>query len=173
MGNRTARLLILGARRVRMNVVLLGYPRPMSAEPVPDPDLETTVRHVLPQKIDAVAYGLSVMHHDVREIRRTVADHSLRLADLAEGQSSLAEGQAVLTEGQRKQGEQLAELRRSVAEGQSTLAEGQATLAEGQAVLVEGQHRQGEDLAALRESVAEALRRLPDPRAPGGTGTSQ
>jgi hypothetical protein len=77
----------------------------VSAEPVPDPDLETTVRHVLPQKIDAVAYRLSILHHDVREIRRTVADHSLRLADLAEGQSTLAEGQAVLAEGQRQQGE--------------------------------------------------------------------
>jgi hypothetical protein len=95
----------------------------MSAEPVPDPDLGTTVRHVLPQKIDAVAYGLSVMHHDVREIRRTVADHSLRLADLAEGQSTLAEGQrtlaegqAVIAEGQRKQGEELAAMRESVAE---------------------------------------------------------
>jgi hypothetical protein len=129
----------------------------VSAEPVPDPDLETTVRHVLPQKIDAVAYGLSILHHDVREIRRTVADHSLRLADLAEGQSTLAEGQAVLAEGQRQQGEQLVALRESVAEGQ--------------AVLAEGQRQQGEGLAALRESVAEVLRRLPDPGAPGATGT--
>jgi hypothetical protein len=88
----------------------------MSAEPVPDPDLEPTVRHVLPPKIDAVAYGLSVMHHDVREIRRTVADHSLRLADLAEGQTTVAEGQAVLSEGQRRQGEDLVALRESVAE---------------------------------------------------------
>ena len=95
----------------------------MSAQPVPDPDLETTVRHVLPQKIDSVAYGLSLMHHDVREIRRAQDDHGLQLGDLAEGQR--AQGEALglhggrleaLAEGQRAQGEQLADLQRAAAE---------------------------------------------------------
>jgi len=30
-------------------------------------ELEQQIRHILPQKIDAVSFGLSVLHNDVRE----------------------------------------------------------------------------------------------------------
>jgi hypothetical protein len=35
--------------------------------------LEEQMRHVLPQKVDAAAYGASLVHEDVREIKRTLA----------------------------------------------------------------------------------------------------
>lgn len=47
-------------------------------------ELEHQARNVLPQKIDAVAYGLSLVHQDVREIRRTQDEHGLLLADHGE-----------------------------------------------------------------------------------------
>jgi hypothetical protein len=150
----------------------------MSAQPVPDPDLETTVRHVLPQKIDSVAYGLSLMHHDVREIRRAQDDHGLQLGDLAEGQR--AQGEALglhggrleaLAEGQRAQGEALGlhgGRLEALAEGQR--AQGEALGLHGGRLeaLAEGQRAQGEQLADLQRAAAEILRRLPDP---GATGT--
>lgn len=46
--------------------------------------LEEQVRHVLPAKIDAVAYGLSLVHEDLRafrdETRTTLAQHGEQLA---------------------------------------------------------------------------------------------
>ena len=51
----------------------------MAAEPAPEPDTETIVRHVLPQRIDAVGFGLSLLHHDVREIRRRQDEDRLLL----------------------------------------------------------------------------------------------
>jgi hypothetical protein len=56
----------------------------MTAEPLPEPDLDTLARHVLPGKIDAVAYGLSVLHADVRAIRLTQGEHGLMLSDHGE-----------------------------------------------------------------------------------------
>jgi hypothetical protein len=36
------------------------------------------MRHILPFKIDALAYGLSLVHEDVRAIRETVEGHDGR-----------------------------------------------------------------------------------------------
>ena len=44
-------------------------------------ELEQQVRHVLPAKIDAVSYGVSLVHEDTRAIRTTLADQALTLAD--------------------------------------------------------------------------------------------
>lgn len=41
--------------------------------------LEEQVRHTLPTKIDAVAYGLSLVHEDVRAIRETLDGHGEQL----------------------------------------------------------------------------------------------
>lgn len=54
-------------------------------------DLEQQMRHVLPQKIDAVAYGLSLMHEDVRAIR---GEHGAMLELQAEALRHVAETQA-------------------------------------------------------------------------------
>lgn len=47
----------------------------MAAEPVPEPDLDTLARHVIPAKIDAAGYAISLLHADVRALR---ADTSAR-----------------------------------------------------------------------------------------------
>lgn len=44
-------------------------------------ELEQQIRHVLPAKIDAVSYGLSLVHEDTRAIRAALADQGLTLAD--------------------------------------------------------------------------------------------
>jgi hypothetical protein len=41
-------------------------------------ELELQMRHILPSKIDALAYGLSLVHEDVRAIRETVEGHDGR-----------------------------------------------------------------------------------------------
>lgn len=47
----------------------------MAAEPVPEPDLDT-----LAGKIDAVAYGVSLMHADVRAVRQAQDEQGQVLA---------------------------------------------------------------------------------------------
>jgi Flp pilus assembly protein TadB len=54
-------------------------------------DLEQQIRHVLPAKIDAVAYGLSLMHEDVRAIR---GEHGAMLELQREALRRVAETQA-------------------------------------------------------------------------------
>ena len=76
----------------------------MSAELFPEPDRETTVRPGWPQKPDPVAFDLSVMRHNVREIRRTLDNHTLHLDDLAESLGLHGGQLAALAEGQRQQG---------------------------------------------------------------------
>ena len=38
-------------------------------------DLEQQIRHVLPVKLDAVSYGVSLVHEDTRAIRETLDRH--------------------------------------------------------------------------------------------------
>ena len=65
-------------------------------------ELEQQVRHVLPAKIDAVSYGLSLVHEDTRAIRAALADQGLTLADhgaaLDRHGAALAEHGAALAE---------------------------------------------------------------------------
>lgn len=41
-------------------------------------ELEQQMRQILPGKMDAVAYGLSLIHEDARAIRTTVEGHGTR-----------------------------------------------------------------------------------------------
>jgi hypothetical protein len=43
-------------------------------------ELEHQMRHMLPAKTDAVAYGVSLLHEDVRAIRETQAEHGMVLS---------------------------------------------------------------------------------------------
>jgi hypothetical protein len=53
-------------------------------------DLEQQVRHVLPAKIDAVAYGVSLVHEDVRALRGEVQSGFAEVhAELAAFRSAL------------------------------------------------------------------------------------
>lgn len=45
-------------------------------------ELEQQMGHMLPAKIDAVAYGVSIPHEDVRVIRETQAEHGMVLSDI-------------------------------------------------------------------------------------------
>lgn len=65
--------------------------------------LEHRVDNVIPFKVDAVAYGLSVLHGEVREMHRTLDDHTLRLDDMSETLGDLKRVQG-------EHGEMLAEI---------------------------------------------------------------
>jgi hypothetical protein len=116
MGNLPVRRVILGARQVRVNIALPGYPHPhvrrASSRPGPRDD-----RPPRPSAKDRRC-GLRLERHAPRRAgdpphgRRSL----LAAGRSGRGQSSLAEGQAVIAEGQRKQGEQLAALRESATE---------------------------------------------------------
>ena len=54
-------------------------------------ELEQQIRHVLPAKIDAVAYGLSLMHADLRAIR---GEHGAMLELQGEALRHVADTQA-------------------------------------------------------------------------------
>jgi uncharacterized protein YbjQ (UPF0145 family) len=45
-------------------------------------EIERQLRHVLPAKIDAVAYGVSLLHEDVRAIRAIVGGHAAELGEM-------------------------------------------------------------------------------------------
>lgn len=45
-------------------------------------ELEQQMRHMLPAKVDAVAYGVSILHEDVRVIRETQGEHGMVLSDI-------------------------------------------------------------------------------------------
>ncbi|MGH3395911.1 MAG: hypothetical protein ACRDPO_14610 [Streptosporangiaceae bacterium] len=45
-------------------------------------ELEQQMRHIVPARIDAVAYGVSLLHEDVREVRATQAEHGMVLSDI-------------------------------------------------------------------------------------------
>ena len=45
-------------------------------------ELEQQMRYMLPAKIDAVAYGVSILHEDVRVIRETQTEHGMVLSDI-------------------------------------------------------------------------------------------
>ena len=45
-------------------------------------ELEQQMRHMLPAKVDAVAYGVSILHEDVRAVRETQAEHGMVLSDI-------------------------------------------------------------------------------------------
>jgi hypothetical protein len=47
-------------------------------------ELERQLRHILPGKIDAVAYGVSLMHEDTQAIRGILDVHGQQLAGLAD-----------------------------------------------------------------------------------------
>ena len=71
--------------------------------------LEQEVRHVLPPKIDAVAYGLSIMHEDLRAFRdETRAALDDQRAQLASHGEQLARIRGTLAD----HGEQLGEILR-------------------------------------------------------------
>lgn len=62
-------------------------------------DLEQQMRHILPAKVDAISYGVSVMHADMRE---QLGDHGERLGrielQLGEHGETLADHGRMLAE---------------------------------------------------------------------------
>jgi hypothetical protein len=87
----------------------------MSAEPHPEPDLDTLARYVLPGQIAGVSYGVSLVHADTQAIRQELREvrgdvHAAR--QVADGHTgTLAEHGAALGElkaEQARQGEILA-----------------------------------------------------------------
>jgi hypothetical protein len=45
-------------------------------------ELEQQIRHVLPAKIDAASYGISLIHEDTRAIRETQIRHGELLQEI-------------------------------------------------------------------------------------------
>lgn len=54
----------------------------MAAEQEPELDTDQMVRHIVIPRLDATNYGLSILSHEVREIRRKQDEHTLLLEEI-------------------------------------------------------------------------------------------
>jgi chromosome segregation ATPase len=133
-------------------------------------DLEQQMRHVLPTKVDAVSYGVSLVHEETRYLREQSDIHGAalqRLETRLDRQSERLDRQGDLLEGQGD----LLERHTGLLQGLETRLDGQNDRLQGLETRLD---RQNDRLAGLEtqldghgDLLQEILRRLPSgPSAP-------